>query len=50
MAQLSKNLYSHISKFYSSLIKKGIVEENEADMKQLCGITFGHRFGFLKMN
>lgn len=50
MAQLSKNLYSHISKFYPSLIKKGIVEENEADMKQLCGITFGHRFGFLKMN
>lgn len=48
-AQLSKNLYSHISKFYPSLIKKGIVEENEADMKQLCGITFGHRFGFLKM-
>lgn len=47
--QLSKNLYSHISTFYPSLIKKGIVEENEADMKQLDGIMFGHRFGFLKM-
>ena len=49
-AQLSKNLYSHISTFYTSLIKKGIVEENEADMKQLDGIMFGHRFGFLKMH
>lgn len=49
-AQLSKNLYSHISTFYPSLIKKGIVEENEADMKQLDGIMFGHRFGFLKMH
>lgn len=49
-AQLSKNLYSHISKFYPSLIKKGIVEEDEANIKQLDGITFGHRFGFLKMN
>lgn len=51
-AQLSKNLYSHISKFYPSLIKKGIVEENESNysnMKHLDGIMFGHRFGFLKM-
>lgn len=49
-AQLSKNLYSHISKFYPSLIKKGIVEGNEASMKQLDGIMFGHCFGFLKMH
>lgn len=48
-ARLSRNLYSHISTFYPPLIKKGIVEANESDLKQLDGIMFGHRFGFLKM-
>lgn len=48
-AQLGQNIYSYISTFYPSLIKKGIVEEDEASMKQLDGIMFGHRFGFLKM-
>lgn len=47
--QLGQNIYSYISTFYPSLIKKGIVEEDEASMKQLDGIMFGHRFGFLKM-
>lgn len=48
-AQLGRNLYSHISTFYPTLIKKGIVEENELGMKRLDGIMFGHRFGFLKI-
>ena len=47
--QLGQNIYSYISTFYPSLIKKGIDEEDEASMKQLDGIMFGHRFGFLKM-
>lgn len=47
--QLGQNIYSYISTFYPSLIKKGIVDEDEASMKQLDGIMFGHSFGFLKM-
>ena len=48
--QLGQNIYSYISTFYPSLIKKGIVEEDEANINQLDGIMFGHRFGFLKMH
>lgn len=52
--KLGNNLYSHICKFYPTLIKKGIFEENcmhegnTQSIESLKGIMFAPSFGFLK--